>query len=439
MWIWVFYPLTSYSFMIKNLNKEVISPALSIWQYLDWALVICVVSIVFVGRELENVVLVLTVLPILLARNFSANYEALHGHLPFIVLCAQYSIFHLLKIAFWDGQPSGELYDNYPVEAEKWIWGLVLVPLLTVRFISMDNLVVLFHRIAPPLMLFLFLCMSVRYFTPYFEDTTRIKNLAANVFISPLYFTIFAILLFSGDHLGLKSERMIRYAVLVSSIILATAYAGTRGIFIGQLVSYLALAGIFFIIHEENRKVSLSILCSIVIGVLLGFFIDLCRDGSFCERYLLLFDVIQFTSEGEEALSASMSGRSSLYQLGFERILEHPIVGYGIAHEPIIAGRFYHMHNMYISWMLWGGFFSLVSGLLFLLATGCASFIKSKGVNTYIIGLSILGPLSISMLFDSFLFWKHFYLLSILTMSFAYSLGVAERRIVKDKHISYDD
>ena len=122
------------------------------------------------------------------------------------------------------------------------------MPLLTVRFISMDNLVVLFHRIAPPLMLFLFLCMSVRYFTPYFEDTTRIKNLAENVFISPLYYTIFAILLFSGDHLGLKSDRMIRYAVLVSSIILATAYAGTRGIFIGQLVSYLALAGIFFII-----------------------------------------------------------------------------------------------------------------------------------------------------------------------------------------------
>lgn len=109
MWIWVFYPLTSYSFMIKNLNKEVISPASSIWQYLDWALVICVVSIVFVGRELENVVLVLTVLPILLARNFSANYEALHGHLPFIVLCAQYSIFHLLKIAFWDGS----LRENY--------------------------------------------------------------------------------------------------------------------------------------------------------------------------------------------------------------------------------------------------------------------------------------------------------------------------------------
>ena len=126
--------------MVKNLNKEVISPTSSIWQYLDWALVICVVSIVFVGRELENVVLALTVLPILLARTFSANYEVLRGHLPFIVLCAQYSIFHLLKIAFWDVQPSGELYDNYPVEAEKWIWGLVLVPLLTVRFISMDNL-----------------------------------------------------------------------------------------------------------------------------------------------------------------------------------------------------------------------------------------------------------------------------------------------------------
>ena len=48
------------------------------------------------------------------------------------------------------------------------------------------------------------------------------------------------------------------------------------------------------------------------------------------------------------------------------------------------------------------------------------------------LGLSIIGPLSVSMLFDSFLYWERFYLLTTLVVCFAYSLGATEEEAALD-------
>lgn len=400
--------------------------ASAIWRSADWALIICVVSIVFTGLRLEDVILALTILPLVLPHKFSTNVKTLFRHLPFIVLCSLYSVFHLIKIFFWDSPVMDAELNRYPFVPEKWFLGLALVPALTVRFVSMDRLVHLFQKIAPIAMLILFSIMSINFFTPYFEDTGRILNLNPDPFLSPLYFSIFTIMLFDNKYLKSDFQRYTRCALIVASIILSSAYTGTRGILIAQLFSYTALACIFWAFVKSRRKFSLQILVSIAAGLVLGFCIDLYAGGGFSQRFLNLFDAFQPLAESAESLDSSIAARSQLYKSGIEHVTKRPLFGYSIAYEPFLAAPFAHMHNMYISWCLWGGVLSLFAGMIFLLSPAIGLFLRDKKLIACILGLSILGPLAVSMLFDSFLFWKRFYLLTTLVICFAYSLGATE-------------
>lgn len=403
-----------------------------IWQSADSVLLICLVSVVFAGLKLEDAILVLTVLPLVLPHKISTNGKTLFRHLPFIVLCSLYSVFHLIKIVFWDSPVMDAELNRYPFVPEKWFLGLALVPVLTVRFVSMDRLVNIFQKIAPVVLLILFSIMSINFFTPYFEDTGRIKNLNPDPFISPLYFTIFTIMLFDNTYLKTDTQRLTRCALIVMSIILATAYAGTRGILLAQLVSYTVLACIFWASVDSKQKVSIQIVLSIAAGLALGFCIDLCAEGLFSQRFLYLFDVIQPIAESPEIRDRSTGIRSQLYDIGIEHVSKKPLFGYSIAYEPLLAAPMNHMHNMYISWCLWGGVFSLLAGMIFLLSPTIGLFLCDKKLSACVLGLSIIGPLSVSMLFDSFLFWERFYLLTTLVICFAYSLGANEEDTALD-------
>ncbi len=402
-----------------------------IWQSADSVLLICLVSVVFAGLKLEDAILVLTVLPLVLPHKISTNGKTLFRHLPFIVLCSLYSVFHLIKIVFWDSPVMDAELNRYPFVPEKWFLGLALVPVLTVRFVSMDRLVNIFQKIAPVVLLILFSIMSINFFTPYFEDTGRIKNLNPDPFISPLYFTIFTIMLFDNTYLKTDTQRLTRCALIVMSIILATAYAGTRGILLAQLVSYTVLACIFWA-SVDSKKNSIQIVLSIAAGLALGFCIDLCAEGLFSQRFLYLFDVIQPIAESPEIRDRSTGIRSQLYDIGIEHVSKKPLFGYSIAYEPLLAAPMNHMHNMYISWCLWGGVFSLLAGMIFLLSPTIGLFLCDKKLSACVLGLSIIGPLSVSMLFDSFLFWERFYLLTTLVICFAYSLGANEEDTALD-------
>ena len=121
-----------------------------------------------------------------------------------------------------------------------------------------------------------------------------------------------------------------------------------------------------------------------------------------------------------------------MYAIGIEHVSKKPLFGYSIAYEPLLAAPMNHMHNMYISWCLWGGVFSLLAGMIFLLSPTIGLFLCDKKLSACVLGLSIIGPLSVSMLFDSFLFWESFYLLTTLVICFAYSLGANEEDTALD-------
>ena len=425
---------------MKNLTSPKLSEmsmrtASAVWQSADWALIICVVTVVFAGLRLEDVILALTILPLVLPHKFSTNVKTLFRHFPFIVLCSLYSVFHLIKIVLWDSPVMAAELNRYPFVPEKWFLGLALVPVLTVRFVSMDRLVHLFQKIAPVVLLVLFSIMSINFFTPYFEDAGRIKNLNPDPFMSPLYFTIFTIMLFDNTYLKTDTQRLIRCALIVVSIVLATAYAGTRGILLAQLVSYTVLACIFWASTDSTKKISIQIVLSIAAGLALGFCIDLYAEGPFSQRFLYLFDVVQPIADSPEIRDRSIAIRSQLYDLGIEHVSKKPLFGYSIAYEPLLAAPMDHMHNMYLSWCLWGGALSLLAGIMFLLSPTVGLLLRNKGINACILGLSIIGPLSVSMLFDSFLFWKRFYLLTTLVVCFAYSLGATEEQAALDSSL----
>ena len=65
-----------------------------------------------------------------------------------------------------------------------------------------------------------------------------------------------------------------------------------------------------------------------------------------------------------------------MYKASLIEILKAPIFGHGVAYEKIIINniqsRHIHTHNMYLTWLLWGGLISLASGMLFMFAAALA-------------------------------------------------------------------
>lgn len=74
--------------------------------------------------------------------------------------------------------------------------------------------------------------------------------------------------------------------------------------------------------------------------------------------------------------------------------------------QEILPGHF-HSHNIYISWLVWGGIFTVTSGLIFIFAPVIVVLVRRNlRMNIPVLLVALLW--ATSMLFDSFLIWKIF-------------------------------
>ncbi len=74
--------------------------------------------------------------------------------------------------------------------------------------------------------------------------------------------------------------------------------------------------------------------------------------------------------------------------------------------QEILPGHL-HSHNIYISWLVWGGIFTLTSGLIFIFAPVIVVLVR-RNLRTNIAVLLVALLWAASMLFDSFLVHKQF-------------------------------
>lgn len=187
--------------------------------------------------------------------------------------------------------------------------------------------------------------------------------------------------------------------LLTMSVIVSGAFTESRGIFIAQVVA-LGSVAVFFMVQRETARMW-TIVLSMILGVSISFALDHFKGCSFVSRVTIISNSIEQIQEVEPQ-SAGL--RLKMWGNAIEMIKEKPLAGHGVGQDVQAAlGVHAHVHNMYLSWLVWGGIISLLSGLLFVLAP-IWFFLKSIKRNpNVLITLSGSAIWLISMVFDSFL------------------------------------
>jgi O-antigen ligase len=414
-------------------------------HFFDISLLGLTLSTFYFGTSLEFVVLFFILAPFFIWPKLGRE-DFSQEHFLFLILFGQYVVLHLLKAAWIDvNLINSSLTKDQIDKVIQWeMWALVLILGVAslLRFCSIKQLSDWFHRYAPAVLFLGFLAMTFGYFSLSFPDAfpasvlphrtsrCRIEN-QGGIFVAPLLFTVFTIMLFAKwQSLSVGAKRM-RQVLVTLSVVSATAYGGTRGIFVAQILSFTILGLLLFWFGRSHGSRGIrdaaSLILAICIGVGVAGAFDTLTGCNFFQRAEAVTSLVKpEVSFDDFQKTGSIRVRVNYYQRALDAVAERPFFGHGIASEVAINPNS-HVHNIYLSWMIWGGVVSLISGILFLLSAGLALLRRRRTLENCVLGLSVAGPFLFSQLFDSFLFWQHFLLLAMLVLTLSMALGAEER------------
>ena len=361
---------------------------------------------------------------------------------------------------------------------------LLGIAIVLIGALRVENSVDLFKamRIAlPPTMLLIFAALTYDMFKSA-TDPCRVVGLTFMPFTPASFFSSLTLLSFAGWSRLSRAERAIRYALISMSIVVVAAYTGSRGVAMALTVC-LAVMLLFSLIRHRSRATpkALFILVSILIGLLSSAAVEQTTGCHAITRFTGTFDSVgkvllgstdevqslsfseiaaPATSEpntagvrkaiavGTEkavepaifaasatdrvsssiaALSdASISLRLQFWNLGWESFMASPWLGHGIFVEPVLLSDefgFTHVHNQYLSWLLWGGVPMLVLGLGFVFAL--VFFVRRAAkFDALAIVLATSAMLAISLATDSFLRFDVYIAMHILMSLIGVALSV---------------
>ena len=415
-----------------------------------------------------------------------AKWQRIRDNALFLILMLQYPIINILRIYFTPAH-------NYqiissPAEYEMWIYCILGLFLATAFF---DDITTRrYANVFLPLSVISTFIIATYQF--HVTGITKVKLWNANVFEASLFATSIAFILFPVVIQYRKSAVVFKFLLLGSVIILSINYAGTRGIFVGQIVALTSITLLLVIL--EKYKLATGTVLALVTSTAIGILLNLQANGTFLGRLDVIFKLIQengykliylaitvltalitlYYSRKKkifstpyvrkfsaicviicalvfwgldnyfmidltdtvktaaqnsiaraESLDESTSNRLRLLVRAFSELDGYLLTGRGAHLEPYIATEvngIIHFHNNYLSWLLWGGLFGLVSGLLWLLAP---VFLigKQAGSSIMIPCLSISLLWLVSLLFDSFFYWKNFTYVYVLLICMGFQIS----------------
>lgn len=405
----------------------------------------------------------------------------------FILLQVQYPILVSFRI-FLTPEHDFEIITR-PAEYQMWMYCVLGVFVSTVFFGKVRAL----HNATVFLAGSLFITFFVAAYHFYVLGNPKVTLFNGNVFQAPIFATMIGIILFSiikKDNLWIIAKTISIFAPL---LILSIAYAGTRGIFLGQIATLTLGILVFSFLREYC--VAMGLLASLVLGVAIGFSIDALTGGSFVGRLevifllaynnmvslavvTLTFGFLIFVSNyarqridfrnwqhiaaliisvcvasawifEEVALSGATDQVSSIHstlsdnidlasasniqtairlqllQKGLLELEGHLLTGRGVYLEPYITREVVseqmHLHNNYMSWLIWGGIFILASGLIWLCSLTMLIG-KQRGLYIMIFPLMIVAFWLIILIFDSFFAWSGFTYAYVILTCLAYQI-----------------
>ena len=413
--------------------------------------IFCLIGLVHLigGRVIDSLVILL-VFNLALSREIISN---LRRNALVCALLIQYPVINLINISLRETNEFS--YTHAPANIEMWTWSCVAIILLGAFFSS--KITEKFIRYGIPLSVLITFGVVANL---WFLYGGRIAPFGYPVFYAPLFGTSLALLFIfrSGD--AVRRPGIIEIGLVALLLVMSVVFSQTRGIFVAQVV-VLFTATLITILMQHWRwavTISGSSLASIVLiiatlswsdnrtfvrlksAVSAGQMLldggenvsmpDLQVPNAMLDRNTVdgldetaapdeilatdtnSNDVSAHLKKVSETIESSGGFRLQFWAMSIEKIIERPLIGHGANHEPKFLNElglpFTHVHNIYLSWMLWGGLISFVSGMLFIFAAPLGAMITGARLSHKLSTLSLSTLWAAAMAFDSFIVYEAF-------------------------------
>ena len=210
---------------------------------------------------------------------------------------------------------------------------------------------------------------------------------------------------------------------------------------------------VIFVLLHENQKEAVFALLAVCFIFLSSRFLHIGQNFKLYKRYVIVASVaaaliltaagvgyvssfdafatikqtLNDNSDIANKLDPSSTGvRLGLAYQGIITLQDNLFFGVGAYVEPhlaqAISSSHIHLHNNYLSWLIWGGIITLTSGLFWLFAP--VVLINKSRNFTFTVPCLLFALLwSVSLLFDSFLSWKNFTYVYIALICLGYQLS----------------
>lgn len=392
----------------------------------------------------------------------------------FLFLILQYILFHGLKVAIFDGlEPlKADLAHTY---AYYWIIAALLVGLLYVFFEVGEDIPRIFQKSVPVIVIISFCGLTADYlltnscrvsglnnlvfFGPLILTTLAIMWMAVSnpksqrtVFVSALMIaaSVVASTAYAGTR-GIFVAQFATFGVLFVYLIVtgkrslaaAVAVGAVGGLASGYLIDVLSAC------NFSARTLKFVQSSVDAIGAAIGDVISSVQSASTSSAAHdevvgavqstppsnaavdEVVSAVQSTPTSSDAvgeaissvqstpsLSAAIDSESSasqrvrLWQAALGAFAEAPIFGHGVSYEFQLTGPIQpHVHNIYLSWLVWGGVFSLLSGMAFLLSTVLYRLSELFRYDRFLMVCALPVFWGFAQVFDSFLILAYFFVL----------------------------
>lgn len=389
----------------------------------------------------------------------------LKKNLVFLLLMLQYPLWNMLRI-YLTPEHNYEILTK-TAEYEIWVYSALAIIFLTVFFDDKDT--ASFAKIILPLSVLGTFSLSAYHFFELGDRRLSLFN--ETVFETPLYSTTFALILLGFCFKKFETPKLYLFLPVTLVIIMSIVFSGTRSVFLAQVVSVSAgiLIYGFFKLGQWSKGLLTAMILGLASGFVLdvqnsGHFtkrlhviyellvypfttahssseeeiqkfeetLDVKKlEFSYLKKaptepeiiYLASTEPDQSNSDPEnlkttnpfikvaEKEDLSTSLRLQFWVNSLNKLEDNLLWGAGAFVEPYwvqeIQPGHLHSHNMYISWLVWGGIFTVTSGLIFIFAPVIVLLVRRNlRMNIPVLLVALLW--ATSMLFDSFLIWKIF-------------------------------
>lgn len=314
----------------------------------------------------------------------------------FLILLAQYPVLHLVKNTVLDASELQRVGASV-THPDLWLFAAIFIAIMATYVISTNHIGRWIAATAPSVMGVTVLAQGFQYVT---QDRCRVTLWGNNVFDAPLLLTMLLLLWLAAKPRA--NSKTIAFLVALC-IVSAASFSGARGIFLAQMALF---AGLFaFAIFKRVKSLRNGMLFGVVIGLTAAIAIDFAFQCGFGARISAVAQSVDSVS----AADRSANLRLIMWRTAIDYIQTAPLFGHGIGAERLAGALDHvHVHNMYLSWLIWGGILSLTSGLLFLFSILPSAIGQKRNPTQATLIASMPIFFSLSMLFDSFLVWSNF-------------------------------